>query len=57
MSKKIFTYGVTDDLQVQKTGISFKNARSFLKHVDSLYTGPGWMCQIIDIEGEDGALK
>ncbi|KIM69846.1 hypothetical protein SCLCIDRAFT_19625 [Scleroderma citrinum Foug A] len=46
---------------VRKSGVSFKNVHSFLKHVDSLYSGPGWTCQMIDVEGdmegEDGVLK
>ncbi|KIM65438.1 hypothetical protein SCLCIDRAFT_22635 [Scleroderma citrinum Foug A] len=37
---------------MQKSGISFKNTRSFLKCVDSLYAGPGWICQTIDVEGD-----
>ena len=44
-----------------KSGLSFDNVCSFLKQVDSLYTGPAWICETIDvkgdIEGEDGALK
>ncbi|KAI5982757.1 hypothetical protein EDC04DRAFT_2874303 [Pisolithus marmoratus] len=46
---------------VQKSGISFDNAHSFLKYVDRLCTGPGWMCEMIDVEGdimaEDGTLR
>ena len=46
---------------MKKSGVSFKNACAFLKQVDTLYAGPGWTCQTIDVEGdvegEDGALK
>jgi len=46
---------------VRKSGVSFDNARSFLKRIDSLYTGPAWTCETIDVEGdivgEDGAMK
>ncbi|KAI5987191.1 hypothetical protein EDD15DRAFT_2174021 [Pisolithus albus] len=46
---------------VRKSGVSFDNARSFLKYVDSLRTGPGWACEMIDVEGdivaEDGSLR
>jgi len=48
-------------LQVCKSGILFDSACSLLKHVDSLYTGPAWKCEMIDVEGdmvgEDGTLK
>ena len=48
-------------LKVWKSGVSFNNSRSFLKRVDSLYAGPGWTCEMIDVEGdvvsEDGAMK
>ena len=41
--------------------MSFNNARSFLKYVDSLRTGPAWTCEMIevvgDVVGEDGHLK
>ena len=44
-----------------KSSVSFENLREFLKCVDSLYSGPGWTCQTIDVEGdvvgEDGAMK
>ena len=44
-----------------KSGVSFQNARTFLKRVDSLCAGLGWTCETIDVEGdavgEDGALK
>jgi len=46
---------------MQKSGVSFENAHSFLKRVDSLYTGPGWTCETINVEGdvvgEDGTMK
>ena len=46
---------------MQKSGLSFDNAHSFLKRVDSLYTSPAWTCEMIDVEGdlvgEDGAVK
>ena len=46
---------------MRKSGLSFDNARSFLKRVDSLYTSPAWTCEMIDVEGdlvgEDGAVK
>jgi len=46
---------------MRKSGLSFDNTRSFLKCVDSLYTGPAWTCEMIDVEGdlvgEDGAMK
>jgi len=46
---------------MQKSGLSFDNAHSFLKRVDSLYTSPAWTCEMIDVEGdlvgEDGAMK
>jgi len=46
---------------VQKSGVSFDNAHSFLKHIDSLYTSLAWTCEMIDVEGdvmgEDGAMK
>jgi len=37
---------------VKKSGVSFKNARLFLKCVDSLDAGPGWTCEMIDVEGD-----
>ena len=37
---------------MRKSGVSFENMHSFLKHVDSLYAGPGWICQTIDVEGD-----
>jgi len=44
-----------------KSGVSFDNTCSFLKHIDSLHTGPPWICETIDVEGdmvsEDGAVK
>ncbi|KAI6098415.1 hypothetical protein EV401DRAFT_2147553 [Pisolithus croceorrhizus] len=46
---------------VWESGVSFENARSFLKHVDKLRTGPAWTCEIIDVCGDivskDGRLK
>ena len=49
---------MTLDLQ---TSVSFNNTRSFLKHINSLYSGPAWTCELIDIEGdvmgEDGTWK
>ena len=52
---------VIHGLKVQKSGVSFVNVCSFLKWVDSLYTGLAWTCERIDVEGdvvgEDGALK
>ena len=46
---------------MRKSGVSFDNARSFLKRIDSLHTGPSWICETIDVEGdvvgEDGAVK
>ncbi|KAI6161278.1 hypothetical protein EDD17DRAFT_1886951 [Pisolithus thermaeus] len=46
---------------VRESGVSFENARSFLKRVDKLRTGPAWTCEIIDVCGdivsEDGRLK
>ncbi|KAI6028229.1 hypothetical protein EDC04DRAFT_2869150 [Pisolithus marmoratus] len=36
---------------VWKSGILFDNACSFLKYVDRLHTGPGWSCEMIDVEG------
>ena len=51
----------THDLQMQKSGVSFNNARSFLKCIDSLNTSLPWICEMIDVEGdvegEDGAMK
>ena len=44
-----------------KSGVSFKNTCTFLKHVDTLPTSPAWTCQMInvkeDVVGEDGAWK
>ncbi|KIM64572.1 hypothetical protein SCLCIDRAFT_23311 [Scleroderma citrinum Foug A] len=44
-----------------KSGVSFNNACSFLKCINSLNTGPPWICEMInvegDVEGEDGAMK
>ena len=37
---------------MRKSGVSFKNMCSFLKHVDSLPTGPAWICQTIDVGGD-----
>ncbi|KAI5991711.1 hypothetical protein EDC04DRAFT_2587370 [Pisolithus marmoratus] len=46
---------------VQKSGMSFDNAHSFLKYMDRLCTGLGWSCEMIDMEGdivaEDGTLR
>ncbi|KAI6018454.1 hypothetical protein BKA83DRAFT_4464902 [Pisolithus microcarpus] len=46
---------------VRDSGVSFENARSFLKYVDKLRTGPAWTCEMVDvcgdIVGEDGILK
>ncbi|KAI5980843.1 hypothetical protein EDD15DRAFT_2185860, partial [Pisolithus albus] len=46
---------------VRQNGVSFDNARSLLKYVDQLRTGPAWTCEMIDVEGdivaEDGTLK
>ena len=48
-------------LKVWKSGVSFANAHSLLKRVDSLYTGLAWTCERINVEGDvvgkDGALK
>ena len=35
-----------------KSGVSFENMHSFLKRVNSLYAGLGWICQTIDVEGD-----
>ncbi|KIK11688.1 hypothetical protein PISMIDRAFT_122289, partial [Pisolithus microcarpus 441] len=46
---------------VRESGVSFESARSFLKRVDKLRTGPAWSCEMIDVCGdvvsEDGTLK
>ncbi|KAI6017981.1 hypothetical protein BKA83DRAFT_4058579 [Pisolithus microcarpus] len=46
---------------VRESGVSFESARSFLKRVDKLRTGPAWSCEMIDVcgdvVGEDGTLK
>ncbi|KIK14334.1 hypothetical protein PISMIDRAFT_117262, partial [Pisolithus microcarpus 441] len=46
---------------VRQNGVSFDNARSLLKYVDKLRTGPAWTCEMIDVEGdvvtEDGTMK
>ena len=44
-----------------KSGVSFDNACSFLKCINSLNTSLPWICEMIDVEGdiqgEDGAMK
>ena len=64
MIKYILTYSILNAihaLKVWKSSVSFKNSHEFLKHVDSLYSGPGWTSQMIDVEGDvvgkDGAMK
>ena len=64
MIKYNLTYSILNAihaLKVRKSGVSFKNSHEFLKCVDSLYSGPGWTCQTIDVEGdvvgEDGVMK
>ncbi|KAI6011028.1 hypothetical protein BKA83DRAFT_4467357 [Pisolithus microcarpus] len=51
----------THTIDVRDSGVSFENARSFLKYVDKLRTGPAWTCEMVDvcgdIVGEDGILK
>jgi hypothetical protein len=38
----------------------FHNTYSFLKKIDQLHTGPAWVCDLVDITGnqtgEDGKL-
>ncbi|KIK21722.1 hypothetical protein PISMIDRAFT_82263, partial [Pisolithus microcarpus 441] len=51
----------THTIDVWDSGVSFENARPFLKYVDKLCTGPAWTCEMVDmcgdIVGEDGILK
>ncbi|KAI6041032.1 hypothetical protein EDC04DRAFT_2867355 [Pisolithus marmoratus] len=46
---------------VRQSGVSFSSMCTFLKHVDSLRTGPAWTCEIIDVVGdmtaEDGNVR
>ncbi|KAI5989448.1 hypothetical protein EDC04DRAFT_2873164 [Pisolithus marmoratus] len=48
-------------LLVHDSGVSFASVHAFLKHVDSLQTGPAWTCEMIDVAGnvvgEDGRMR